>query len=444
MTFSEERSFVPDLPPSAPPLPEREKTPWLAAACALIVPLIPTPAVLPGPLRGHGSPARMLGYLCLALVVVGFVLARRNSAARSRNPGTMIIVAYFFLLLLTYGTGLLDPKNAVIEASKTRTMLVMCAHVGVALYVMKSVRTSRQRSIVVGCLVAGLSYACVVALLQAFSGVDLRELLVPPGFTQSLEDIDFSSREGSRRVFGTSQHAIELSVLAVVGVVLSLHLARYAIKPLHRQLSATACALAIVAIPIAISRSGVVALAAALLVYMFAWNLRALANAVLVGLIVLGIYRLVLPNYVQALWYSIIYAQRDTSISTRTEDYAVVGQHLRENPWFGLGLGGYPPTEYRYLDNEWLQAIVQGGLVGVVALMLLFGSIAVAMTAALRRVASVADRNLVYALSAALVGIASSSFTFDLRSFQQITLVFFLLYGLLWSFASVPNSTARA
>ncbi len=48
MTFSEERSFVPDLPSSAPPLPEREKTPWIAAACALIVPLIPTPAVLPG------------------------------------------------------------------------------------------------------------------------------------------------------------------------------------------------------------------------------------------------------------------------------------------------------------------------------------------------------------------------------------------------------------
>lgn len=77
--------------------------------------------------------------------------------------------------------------------------------------------------------------------------------------------------------------------------------------------------------------------------------------------------------------------------------------------------------------------------------MLLFGGgIAVAMTAALRRVTSVADRNMAYALGAALVGIALSSFTFDLRSFQQITLVFFLLYGLLWSFASVPNSTARA
>lgn len=311
----------------------------------------------------------MLGYLCLALVIAGFVFARRNSAERTRNPGTMIIIAYFFLLFLTYGTGLLDPKNGVIEASKTRTMLVMCAHVGgVALYVMKSVRTSRQRSIVVGCLVAGLSYACVVALFQAFSGVDLRELLVPPGFTESLEDIDFTSREGSRRVFGTSQHAIELSVLAVVGgVVLSLHLARYAIKPLHRQLSAIACALAIVAIPTAISRSGVVALAAALLVYMFAWNLRALANAVMVGLIVVGIYRLLLPDYLQALWYSIIYAERDTSISTRTEDYAVVGAALSRESMVRVGARRLPANRVSIPRQRMAASDRAGGVVGGVA-----------------------------------------------------------------------------
>ncbi len=360
----------------------------------------------------------------------------------------MIIIAYFFLLFLTYGTGLLDPKNGVIEASKTRTMLVMCAHVGgVALYVMKSVRTSRQRSIVVGCLVAGLSYACVVALFQAFSGVDLRELLVPPGFTESLEDIDFTSREGSRRVFGTSQHAIELSVLAVVGgVVLSLHLARYAIKPLHRQLSAIACALAIVAIPTAISRSGVVALAAALLVYMFAWNLRALANAVMVGLIVVGIYRLLLPDYLQALWYSIIYAERDTSISTRTEDYAVVGAALSRESMVRVGGARRLPANRVSIPRQRMAASDRAGRSrgGGSPHASLRGGIAVAMTAALRRVTSVADRNMAYALGAALVGIALSSFTFDLRSFQQITLVFFLLYGLLWSFASVPNSTARA
>lgn len=417
--------------------------PWLAATCALIIPLIPSPAVLPGPLRGHGSPARMIAYFCFALVLMGFVFARQRRGVRRLNPGSVILVAYLVLLFLTYATGLLEPKNSVVEASKTRTVLVMFAQVGLALYVITSVKTTRQRSIVVGCLVAGLSYASVVALLQAFSGIDLRNFLVPPGFVESLEEIEFTKREGAVRVFGTSQHAIELSILMVTAVILSLHLARYANKPHHRRLAAIACVLALAALPTAISRSGVVALVVALVVYSFAWKLRPLGRAALIGVGALGAYWVVFPNYIQALWNAIIYAESDKSISTRTEDYAVVGAQFREKPWFGLGLGGYPPTEYRYLDNEWLQAIVQGGVVGVAALVLLMVGILVGMTAALRRSASERDRNMTYAMGSALIGIAFTSFTFDLRSFQQVALVFFLLYGLLWSLASDSGTATR-
>ena len=98
----------------------------------------------------------------------------------------------------------------------------------------------------------------------------------------------------------------------------------------------------------------------------------------------------------------------------------------------GSDSGGFPPTEYRYLDNQWLQAIVQGGVVGVVAMLLIaFGGIA-GMTAALRRARSRAERDQ-YALGASYVGMLVSSATFDLFSFQQATFLFFLLYALLWS-----------
>lgn len=427
--------------PSYPqPNSRGEGTPWLAAIFAVIVPVLPTTSVFPGPLRGNGSPARILSFLFFTLIVLGFLVRRRTSDHPGVNPGTVIVIVFFVMQLATYATGLFEVGSPVVEASKDRTALSLVAQVGITLYILQTVRTARQRAIVLGCLITGIAYSCVIGILQGFFGIDLRFLAVPPGFVEVLETPELTSRQGALRVLGTSQHAIEFSVMAAASVPLSLHLARHATTPLRRQLAAIAGLLAVAAVPTAVSRSGVVTLAVALAVYMFAWKVRPIGNAILVGVGVLAAYAVVSPLYLKALWTTIVSSQSDKSITTRTEDYAAVGEQFRQDPWFGLGLGGYPPTEFRYLDNQWLQAVVQGGIVGLAALALLtLGSVA-GMTAALRRSTTARDRNLAYALGAALIGIAVSSATFDLFSFQQITFVYFILYGLVWSFHSTPTT----
>ena len=74
---------------------------------------------------------------------------------------------YFLLQLAIYGVGLTHSDSALVEASKTRSMITLVAYIGVALYVMTRVETERQRTIVLGCLAIGLTFACVVGLLQA-------------------------------------------------------------------------------------------------------------------------------------------------------------------------------------------------------------------------------------------------------------------------------------
>jgi O-antigen ligase len=199
-----------------------------------------------------------------------------------------------------------------------------------------------------------------------------------------------------------------------------------------------ACGLSLAAMPAAISRSGVITLMAALLVYMWSFTVRRLAIAVVVGCLAVGGYLLAFSGIANALWQTIVNSERDQSVLDRTADYAVVSATFRAHPVFGLGLGANPWEEYGFLDNEWLQAIVQGGIIGVAAMIVLAGGVFFGLSAGLRRVTSPRERDQTYMMASMLVGILASSFTFDLFTYQQATLIFFILFGLLWSTFTVP------
>ena len=199
-----------------------------------------------------------------------------------------------------------------------------------------------------------------------------------------------------------------------------------------------ACGLALVAMPAAVSRSGLLALVAALLVYLWSFNVRQLAVGVVAGCLAVGAYILAFRGTANALWNTIINSEEDVSVLTRTADYAVVSQTFRAHPLFGLGLGNTVPAEYGFLDNQWLQAIVQGGMVGVTAMIVLAGGGIFGIAAALRGATTPRERDQAYMLGSMFVAILASSFTFDLFAFQQVTLILFIIFGLLWSNFTVP------
>ncbi|MDV2476481.1 hypothetical protein F8M49_16180 [Rhodococcus zopfii] len=78
-----------------------------------------------------------------------------------------------------------------------------------------------------------------------------------------------------------------------------------------------------------------------------------------------------------------------------------------------------------------------GGVVGLAALVLLSGGAIFAIAAGLRRASSPRERDQAYMMGAILVGTLVSSTTFDLFYYQQATLTFFIVFGLLWSTYSV-------
>ena len=143
--------------------------------------------VPPGPLKSNGSPAKVIAVLFFGLAVLGFILVRRTASTRTVRPGVVIILLYFLLQLAIYGVGLTRADSALVEANKTRALIILVANVGVALYILTRVRTTRQRNIVLGCLAIGLTFACLVGLLQALTNIDLRFFFQPPGFVLNID-----------------------------------------------------------------------------------------------------------------------------------------------------------------------------------------------------------------------------------------------------------------
>jgi O-antigen ligase len=91
-----------------------------------------------------------------------------------------------------------------------------------------------------------------------------------------------------------------------------------------------------------------------------------------------------------------------------------------------------------YTDNQWLQAVIQGGAVGVLAMVMLSVGSAFGMAAALRSAASQQQREQAYTLGAMSIGIWASSFTFDLLGYEQATALTFIVFALMWSGFDLP------
>ena len=409
------------------------KVPWLLGILCLLIPILPQNSVLPGPLKGNGSPPRLLALVLLGLVVLGFATYRRTRRAETINPGVVIVVAFFGLWTCLYGAGLLDadrsPGWTLVQASRTRWLLTFAAYLGVALYAILSVHCARQRHFVLACLTVGLTLNNMIGLAQAVLDTDLRTFFVPPGFVTSVDDVSNVQRLGLSRVMGTAQHPIEFSVLAAVSIPLCIYFARFASRRDFRTLSWLGCGIGVLAMPAAVSRSGLVSLAVALLVYMLAFSLRAIFSALLISISAVGVYIAIFPNVASALWLTIAGSADDDSIRGRTVDYAVVGDIFRAHPILGLGLGGQPT----FFDNQWLQAIVQGGSIGVIAMLILSVGLVFGITASLRQSGSVNEREQSYLVGSVGAGIIASTLTFDAFFYQQITFVLFVSFGLLWA-----------
>lgn len=338
-------------------------------------------------------------------------------------------------LILSYVRANLRPDLDLLELSAAdRGLMTVLASVGVLLFVASVVRTEdRLRSAIRYIVLAG-SVAALLGVVEFFTGFNPVPLVQLPGLDEQASNWD-NGRSGFTRVFATAAHPIEYSVVMAMVLPLALHLAFRAEGRRQWWLWWTCVALLGAVLPMTVSRTAVLALAAVGLVLFPGWSWRRRINMLFAALVGVVGMRAVVPGLIGTIRSLFTSADTDPSVSARTSDYEDAYSYLVDNPFFGRGFGTFVPSRYGFLDNEFLMTAVTGGIIGLIALLVLF-LVPLGMGATLvHRALTDERRDLARSLSAGLLAAFVTAATYDSMSFSTargLTYLYIGLLGALW------------
>ena len=423
-------------------LSRRDATAVLTLLIVLLF-LLPEPYVLVGPLRSVGYPALLVGIGALTLWAAGRVLG--TVAARPLHPARWTVLAYLAAAVLALGASFMRALSPLEESGANRSLFPVLAAVGIALIAVDGITSRERLDVLLQRLVLVGGAAAFIGMLEFFDhGFSYRTLMRLPGLTTNV-DLTDATRSGFTRVDGAAAHPIEYAVAISVLIPLALHYVLHGGSRAVRRRSAVALVLMLGVVPMTVSRSGLLAIAVGVGVYAVAMTGRQRANAAILGILGLAAFRALVPGLLGTLRSLVFIGSQDPSIAHRTDDYAKVPALLEGHLVIGRGLGTFQPLQYFFLDNQYIGSLLEGGLIGLAALIALFVVGMGLARGARKRAHDVPTRSLGQALAASIAALAAASGTFDQMAFRQTGFLVFLLLGCagaLWSMTVSDQSVA--
>ncbi|RZS40907.1 O-antigen ligase [Herbihabitans rhizosphaerae] len=400
----------------------------IACLFVLALTIIPARLIFKG-LPLAMSPAMAIG-LAMGLLWFCAQLVTTLGVAKGRNAVRTALFLFAASQLATYGYATFTYLPPDELAAADRTLITLAAFVLVGIAVCDGVRGLARIDRLLKIMVVGATFMAAVGVLQFAAAIDLTQYLMPPGLRTAGEISFVLERSSFRRPAGTAEHPIEFGVVCAMAAPLALHYLFRARSIGAPQLRWWFC-LAILAVAAmqSLSRSAVLGLAVAGLVLIpFMPRGRRWRAVVLAGLFVLAM-RIMVPGLVGTLYSLFTNISVDTSTESRTRAIERAGAEIAEHFVLGRGFGTYVPEKYGYVDNQYLGTLVQNGIVGLAALLLvlLAGLYAAVRARLLSRDPVVRDLGIT--LTACVCVPAVSAATFDLLAFSVATGYMFLLIG---------------
>jgi polysaccharide biosynthesis protein PslJ len=406
---------------------------------------LPATLIVPG-LTFAGRPALLIAFVLWCW----WLLARINPRLVMVGPQPMrwAVLGFLIASLLAYLAGELRGLPQVEANALDFTMILTLEFLGVILIAADGIPNWGRLVGVVRVYVWSGGFMAIVGIIQATTAINIVEYFQIPGLEFKSEIADFQMRGdgGLFRVASTATHYIEFSTVMAMAVPFAIHFARFGPTKRTRYVAGFIALLMAAAIPMAVSRTGVLALLVAILVMLVsAWNWRTRYNVLAVGVGLGAALMVVRPGLLGTLRSMFSIMGNDPSITGRTDDYEFVGLWFSQRPWLGRGPGTLLPDLYIILDNQWLYTLVTAGLVGVAAFAALHVTGITLATIALKRSTRPEDRHLCAAiLSIPVVSLVVSA-TFDSLGFTTFSFTLALAFGLsgaVWRLTH-PQRTVR-
>jgi O-antigen ligase len=407
--------------------------------------LLPEGLILPN-LNIVGRP----GLVVALLLFCWWVLARLNPWLVMVGPQPLrwLVLIYMIAFLLSYLAGMLRGLTSLEQNGQDTAVLSACEFIGILLVAADGIPNWERLWGVLRVFVWCAGFMAIVGLLQAVLKIDVTRHLLVPGLQLKGELAGLENRgTGQFRVAGTALHFIEFSALMAMAVPYAIHFARFAQNRRHRRLAAAVALLAAAAVPMSISRTGIIALTIAILVMLPTWGWRLRYNLMVVAGGLVSVLMVVKPGLVGTVRSMFTGASTDPSIQGRTQRYALIGHWFSQRPWLGRGPFSVVPGVNGGIvfDNQWLYTLVTQGLIGAAALAAMHIAGITLATIAFRRSQEAEVRHLCVALiSTQLIAILAEG-TYDAFYFTTYTSALALLLGIsgaVWRFTH-PARTVR-
>jgi polysaccharide biosynthesis protein PslJ len=378
-----------------------------------------------GPLGAAGRPAGLIGLVAFVWWLASR-LRQRSIAALALNQVRVVALALLAAVLASYLGAYLGPTDAIEGRSADRGILVALGLLGPLLLAADCIPsrdrldTLLRRLTTCGAVLAG------VGTFQFFTGFDFAEVIRFPLLTELGSFQGVQDRSNLNRVAATAAHPIEFGVVVALVFPLALHYALYA--KLHHTAAWLRVAVISTAVPFAIARSGVLALAIGFLTMWVSWPARLRIRAAIVAVVGSLMMRTFVPGLLGTLFSLFSNLFYDPSTQGRLDDYPVAGEYIAQRPAFGRGFMTFLPDRYGVLDNQYLGLLIEIGVIGTLAFVLLL-LVAIGASRDARRGADEETRSLGQALTASALAVLLTAGTFDLLGFSMAAGIAMLLIG---------------
>jgi O-antigen ligase len=394
---------------------------WLVLLFAL-----PERLVVPA-LGAAGAPAAVL-----SLVLFGWWLLARvvpSLTVGGSQPLRQALVVLAWVTLLLYVIALLRGLPGVQLRAADRYLITLAGLSGVALLIADGVRTRERLDTLLRRLTIGGAALAVMGLVQQFTGFAYSTWLHLPGLALNKEVFQGIQRGQLERISGTANHPIGYGVGLALILPLAIHLALSAAPGPQRQRRVAVAATVAAGIPLSISRSAVICVVVGLLVLFVSWSWPRRVNALGVLFVTTVAFQVLMPGRLVTLVNLFRNPDSDNSVTARTRDYVLVNDYISDRPWFGVGPGTFLPDEYLQLDNQALKFMLEGGLVGTLAIVVVYLT-GVRLARAVRRASPDPDTRQLGQCLAGMIGAAAVvTFTFDAFSYGFYLAVLFVALG---------------
>jgi O-antigen ligase len=404
----------------------------------LVLLLIPANLTIAA-LGAIGTPALLLGLGAL----IWWLGAQMNRAFATLSPPQGVrraILGFTIAVLASYVAATLRPIDGIELNAADRGLLLIASWLGIVLLASDGLSTITRLEAPLRVLVFVGGIIATIGILQFFTGQAIVDVIQIPGLTPNTTLTSIYDRSGFNRAAGTSTHPIEFGVVLSMILPLALH---FAFADTHRNRFVRWFPVAAIAfaVPITISRSALVGVIVALAIFMPVWpKRRRRISYVVIAAIIVFVY-VTIPGMLGTLTRLFTGITDDGSALSRTDSYALAWEFIKRSPLFGRGLGTFLP-QYRILDNQYLGLMIEVGIVGTLAILILLASSIVIAIRSRRMTQDTKTRDLAQALAAMVAAGAFSFATFDAFGFPQASSLVFLGIGFIGGLSNILRRQA--